>query len=186
MSAQRIASRYAKSLLDFAVEQNSVQEILGDMNTFKAMAENRDLQLLLKSPIVNAVTKQKVFTALFGDKLSKTTNSFFEIILRKGRESYLGSIADSFIALYKQSRGISDVTLTTATPLSEEVLARIKGELLKSTATDKEVEIKTEVDPAILGGYIIEIGDRLYDDSVAHKLEELKKNFVGNDYAVQV
>ena len=186
MSVIRIASRYAKSLLDFATEQNAVQEILGDMTTFKAMAENRDLQLLLKSPIVNAATKKKVFDALFADKLSKLTNSFFEIVLRKGREEYLAPIADAFIQLYKEGKGISEVTLTTAAPLTDDVIARFQKELLNSEVTNKEVDLKTIVDPDIIGGFILEIEDRLYDDSVAHKLDQLKKNFTTNDFEVQI
>jgi F-type H+-transporting ATPase subunit delta len=177
MSVKRIAARYAKSLLDLAIEQNVTQDILKDMTVFKNMAENRDLQLLLKSPIVNTLKKQEVFNALFTDKLSKMTNSFFSIALRKGRESHLVDIADSFIDLHKELKGISDVKLTTATALSDEALAKIKEELLKSTSTRQTVDITTKVDESIIGGFIIEIGDRLYDDSVAHKLEALKKSF---------
>lgn len=180
MSVKRIAARYAKSLLDLAQERNITPSILEDMNAFKKMAENRDLQLLLKSPIVNTLKKQEVFNALFNDKLSKVTNDFFSIALRKGRESYLVDIADSFIELHKELQGISDIKLTTATALSDEALAKIKAELLKSTSTRQSVDITTTIDESIIGGFIIEIGDKLYDDSVAHKLEALKKSFATN------
>jgi len=77
-------------------------------------------------------------------------------------------------------KGISEVKLTTATPISEANLSSIKAKLLSSNETSQEVEIDTIVDPSILGGFIIEIGDKLYNDSIAYKLSQMKKGFKGN------
>jgi len=180
MSVSRIASRYAKSLIDFAQETNKLEEVRGDMATLDQALESRDLVMLLKSPIVSEPKKKEIFQVVFGDKLSETTLGFFNIILNKGREEYIPAISDAFEDQYKQMKGISGVKLTTATPITEANLASIKAKLLASDETDATVEIETAVDPSIIGGFILEIGDKLYNDSIAYKLAQMKKGFKGN------
>lgn len=186
MSVKRIASRYAKSIIDLATERGELETILSDMKVFNKIAENRDVKMLLKSPIVSVDRKKGVFNALFGERLSKTTQAFFDIVLRKGRESYLQPIADEFILQYKTLKGISDVKITTAAPLTEEVLAKIKQSLLSSDVTAQNVELETAVDPEIIGGFILEVEDKLYDDSVAHRLDQMKKNFSDNQFVSKI
>lgn len=180
MSVSRIASRYAKSLIDFARENNKLEEVKADMTVLDKALESRDLVMLLKSPIVNELKKKEIFNVVFAGKMSETTLGFLNIILNKGREEYISAISNQFEAQYKILKGISDVTLTTATPISEANLSSIKAKLLSSNETEEQVEIETVVDPSILGGFIIEIGDKLYNDSVAYKLSQMKKQFKGN------
>ncbi len=182
MSVIRIASRYAKSLMDLAIEQGSIDKVLGDMTSLKNAAENRDLYLMLKSPIINASKKGQVFDKLFGDKFDKMTMGFMKIVLNKGRESYLPEIANEFLEQYKKYKHISTATITSAKPLSDAAIDKLKAKLLASNVTDENVEIETVVDPSIIGGLIIEVGDKLYDASVAHKLELMRKEFTGNLY----
>lgn len=182
MSVIRIASRYAKSLIDLSVEKNQLEEVLEDIKSFRKAAENRDLYLLIKSPIVNVSKKQQIFTALFEGKQTELTSKFFKIILSKGREEYLIEIADEFINQYKKLKHISSVKLTTAAALSEETISKIKQKLVGSEALDDHVELETVVNSDLLGGFVLEFGDKLYDASVAHKLEQLKKEFAKNEY----
>ena len=182
MSIVKVASRYAKSLLNLAKEQNKVEEVLSDIQSFDKALENRDLLLLTKSPIVPLDKKRAIFDALFKSKYDNMTMMFFDIILRKGREAYLPEIADSFIAQYNTLKGISKVTVTTATPLSKESLEAVRAKLLASNVTDESIEFTTIVDPSIIGGLVIRIGDNLYDASVERKLKELKKDFSENKY----
>jgi len=91
-------------------------------------------------------------------------------------------MTDSFLEQYKKLKAVTGVQLTTATPLSEVALAQIKKALLSSDVTDKEVDIETAVDPDLIGGFVIKMGDKLYDASVAYKLDQLKKNFTDNKY----
>ena len=180
MSVSRIASRYAKSLIYFAQENNKLEEVRTDMALLDKALESRDLVMLLKSPIVNELKKKEIFNVLFDGKLSDTTLGFLNIIMNKGREEYIPAISNEFEAQYKLMKGISEVKLTTATPISEANLSSIKAKLLSSNETSQEVEIDTIVDPSILGGFIIEIGDKLYNDSIAYKLSQMKKGFKGN------
>ncbi|MBX2872496.1 MAG: ATP synthase F1 subunit delta [Saprospiraceae bacterium] len=182
MSVQRIASRYAKSLLDLAVEQNKLERVLEDVNSFREVLKNREFKLLTKSPIVSTSKKKDIFKALFEGKYDELTMAFLNILLTKGRESYLSDIAVEFLSQYKKLKHISTVRLITAAPLSDEALASIKRKLLDSTVTDDKVEISVEVDPELIGGFIIEFEDNIYDASVANKLDELKKGFRDNKY----
>lgn len=177
MSATRIASRYAKSLIELAQEKNALEAVYADMDAFGNLIKERDLFLFLKSPIIPVGKKAQIFKAMFDGKVNEITGAFFNIVVRKGRESYLPEITNEFLAQYKKLKGISSVKLTTASPLSAKALEDIKSKLLASAATASEVEIETAVDEDLIGGFIIKIGDKQIDTSVASKLKELSKTF---------
>ena len=103
-------------------------------------------------------------------------------MLRKGREGYLPDIAKEFLVQYNALKKISTVKLTTAAPVTEASLAAIKTQLQGSNKTASNIEIETAVNPELIGGFVIEFDDKLYDASVAHKLAQLKKGFSGNQY----
>ncbi len=178
----RAAYRYAKSLLDLGIEQNILPQFLEDMTIVKAAMESRDLKLLSKSPIIKPSKKIDIFNAIFGDKLSETTMSFFKIITKKGRENLLPEIVDSFLDQYKKHNKITSVKLTTASKVDDAVLADIKSRLLSSNVTETEVDIEINTDESLIGGFVIEVGDKLYDASVLHKLNKVKKQFSDNKY----
>lgn len=182
MSVKRIAGRYAKSLLDLAVEQGKVDAVKDDLTHFVEALENRDLYLLVKSPIVSTDKKQSIFKEIFGKSYGELTNAFFNIIMRKGREAYLPEIASEFLAMYNAHKGITAVTIKTATVLSDVAMADIKAKLLESSITADDLEVETVVDPDLIGGFVLQIGDNLYDASIAHKLDALRKTFKDNSY----
>lgn len=182
MSVIRIASRYAKSLLDLAKDQNVMAEVVSDIEGFSKMVENRDFYLLLKSPIIKVGKKAEILNLLLEGKVNKLTKAFLDITLRKGREGYLPEIANEFLNQYKRMQGISSVKLVTATPISESTIEAIKAKLLASEVTDKSVEIESSVDESLIGGFIVQIGDKQIDASVAHKLAELAKTMTSKEY----
>jgi len=182
MSVARIASRYAKSLLDLSIEQNKLDTILGDINTLQETVKNRDFYLMLKSPIINSGKKGSAFKALFADRFDPMSMRFLDIVLNKGREPFLPEIANEFVAQYKDYKKVSTIKVTSAVPLSASAIEKIKAKFLQSKATKESIEVETIIDPAIIGGLIVEFEDKLYDSSVAHKLDLLKKEFTGNLY----
>ena len=177
MSVNRIADRYAKSLLDLAIEGGKTERVLEDILSFKKMLASKDLVNLLKSPIVNASKKSSIFNSLFTGKFDELTLTFIEVILRKGREQFLPIIALRFIEQYKAYKGITEVRLTTASKVSDHIIDEVKNTLQKEGTNMTNLEISTKVDERIIGGFIIEIGDNLYNNSVSYKLNELKKQF---------
>ena len=105
-----------------------------------------------------------------------------KIYLTKRREELLPEIAEEFVTQYKLFKGITNVTITTATPLNDAALAEIKAKLLASDITAKELEITQKVNPELLGGFVIEVGDKLFDNSISFKLNKLSKQFKSKDF----
>ncbi len=176
MSVTAIANRYAKSLLDLSVEQNKLEQVYGDMLGFKEALKSRDLVMLLKSPIVSMDKKKAVFNAAFADKADKLSLSFFDLVISKGREANLPDMADAFIQLYREKNNISSAKVISASKLSEDKLNVVKQKINEFVKSDK-IEITEVIDSSLLGGFILELGDKRYDASVKGKLNRLKKEF---------
>lgn len=174
MSVLRIAARYAKSLIDLAQEQGKLDRVLEDMQHFRESVKVRELYLLLKSPIVQVGKKQKIFMILFADIYDPMSYNFLKIILRKGREEYLPEICDEFIKQYHVIRKISTMHLVTAKPLDESQLEAIREQIRKSGLTFPNIQLETEVDEELIGGFVLKMGDKLYDASIAFQLEQLR------------
>ncbi len=186
MSSYRIASRYAKSLIDLATEQGKMEKVLEDITMFSNAIKHRDFALLLKSPIVKPDKKEKVFDAIFKSRIDSLTYSFLQIILRKGRESQLQEIADEFLNQYRQIKGISIVNIVSAETLPESTIESIRQKLVESKMTHPNVQFNTSVDKELIGGFVISFEDKLYDASVKHQLDELRKEFSNKDYQVAI
>lgn len=184
--SSRVAGRYAKSLMDLAKEMGKLNDVVEDIKSIAAAVKNRDLYLLLQSPIITADKKNTIMNAIFGGKLSDLTMSFIKICIDKGREGLLPDISTEFLAEHKKMQGITTVKVTTATPLSTESIEAIRKQLVSSSDTLTQVEIDVKIDPSLIGGYVVEFGDKLYDASVAHKLDVLKKGFASNLYESQI
>jgi F-type H+-transporting ATPase subunit delta len=178
MSVARIAHRYAKSLIELAGEQGKVDVVLEDANAIRDALTNRDFYNLLKSPVVHEDRKLKIFDLIFADQLDKLSLAFFRKLMSKNREMYIPEIIEAFIELYKEMNHITPVKLTSAVELSEDQLKEIRDKLEESVYTYENVELSHYVDPSIIGGFIIEFKDKLYDASVAKHLKDLRKGFV--------
>ncbi len=188
MSVQRIASRYAKSIIELAQEQQQLELIYNDMLGMEQLTENRDFRVLLRSPVVNPSRKQQAVDAVMGTgKFQKLTTGFVRLLIAKGRERFLPETIQAFIEQYKQIKNISSVRVTTAVPVSEKLLAEIRRRLFANGKTDDQIEMETIVDPDIIGGIILEFDGKLLDASVADSLVEMKKEFTKvNVYRSQV
>lgn len=180
MSIQRIASRYAKSLIDLAGEQGKLEKVTEDIKAFYKACQNRDLYLFLKSPIINTGTKQKAFKAIFEGKMDTLTMSFMNIIMVKGREAFLPEIASEYVNQYKELKHISTVKLITAVKVDEATINDIIKKFESSKSTRNTVEIENIVKPEIIGGFKVEYDDKLYDASIKYQLDQMKQQFSSN------
>ncbi len=181
MSEYRIASRYAKSLLGLADEQGSLEEVNKDMLMFSELAsENRDLVLMLKSPVVPHSKKLAVLNQVFDGKVHKLTMAIFQILTKKQREAYLPAIATEFHHQYNVRKGIEEATITTTFALDAALRKEFEG-IVKSIS-GKKVELTEKIDEEIIGGFVLKIGDRQIDDSLSSKLSALKLKFSQNPY----
>jgi F-type H+-transporting ATPase subunit delta len=182
MSVLRIATRYAKSLLDLAIEQQKLEPVYHDVQVLASAVQNRDLVLLLKSPIIQGDKKIAAMDALFKGKLDVLTLAYVRLLVEKGREAYLPEIAREFVSQYKRYKRITTVRVISAAPLSEEVMTALHGKLLASHTTSDQLEMETRIDPKLIGGFIVEFDDKRYDASVINKLNELRVEFKKNLY----
>lgn len=182
MQNPRLAGRYAKSLLDLATELNQVNLIHGDMKLLQGICKsNRDFTLLLRSPIVKPSIKSKIIDSVIGGKINATTSSFIQLLVRKGRESYLPEIAEAFIEQYNKLNNIYRVKLTTATPVGEDVKNDIVSRI-KAETPMQNIELETAVKEDLIGGFVLEMQDMLVDASILRDLKDIKKQFLDNQY----
>ena len=181
MSDYRVASRYAKSLLSLADEKGVLEKVHDDMQLFsKTAEENKEFTRILKNPVINHEKKLNILKAIFSGKVHPLTFSIFEIITRKNREAILPSIAKAFHQQYNIFKNIEEAKVITTFPLTEEL--RKEFELIVWKYTGKKVDLKEEVDESLIGGYILNIGDRQIDESLNSKLKDLKLQFSRNPY----
>ncbi|MBS1662136.1 MAG: ATP synthase F1 subunit delta [Bacteroidetes bacterium] len=182
----RLAARYAKSILDLSLEKGQLGAVYNDMLFLQAACKSsRELVNLLRSPIIKADKKASILTAVTAGKVSDTTTAFIKLLLNKEREAYLPEIATSFIEQYKTHMGIQTVTLTTASPVSEEVKQAILDKV-KAARGIQQIDLHTKVDASLIGGFVLEIGDELVDASVAFELNNIKKQFQNNDFIYKI
>ncbi|MEM1327320.1 MAG: ATP synthase F1 subunit delta [Bacteroidota bacterium] len=186
MSLSKIATRYAKSLIDLAQDRNELDRVYEDVLLFQEVAKNREFKTLLTSPIINVDKKRSIFKAIFGNKITELMDKFLDIVLKKGREDALLPIMRAFDTQYKSIKHISDLKITSAKPLSESAIESIKQKLIAQKAIYSDVEVVTEVNPNLVGGVVLEFGGQLYDASISRKLTELKKEFTENLYISQI
>ena len=181
MNQSRVTIRYAKALFQLVVEENKLEQSYGDMVLIdKLCTESKELSLLLKSPIVKTDKKLKILKEIFNSKIGKATMSFVNIITAKKRENLLALIASSFITLYKTHNKIATATAITAAPLDESLRAEVIR-FIKKHGEDN-VKLTEKVDPTIIGGAIIRMGDKQLDASVSKAIFELRQIFNKNLY----
>ena len=181
MTDNRVAHRYAKSLIELAIEKGVVEKVHQDMLMFSGLCQsNRDFLLMLKNPIINHGKKRKILYSLFEGKVDPSTLAIFDIITRKNREFYLPAIAEEFVSQYRLYKGIEKAVVTTPFPLTESLRAEFKK--MVADRTGKSVELVEKVDKELIGGFILKIGDRLMDNSVQHKLKSLSYEFDDDSY----
>ncbi|MBA2330016.1 MAG: ATP synthase F1 subunit delta [Flavisolibacter sp.] len=182
----RVATRYAKSLLDLAEEKDIVDQVYDDMLYLnKILKGHRDFVNLFRSPVVPAGKKIKVVTALTQGKTSDMTLAFLKLLITKGREASLPEIIPLFIQQYKQRNNINVVQLTTATPISDSLKTQIINQV-KASGNMEKIELEEKVDPKIIGGFILQAGDKLINASISYDLKEISKQFDNNDFVYKL
>jgi F-type H+-transporting ATPase subunit delta len=176
MSEIQVASRYAKSLIDLAEEQSSLESIREDIKSFiKVCKENSQFLAVLRNPIINPGKKIAILNTLFEGRVNSLILAFFKIMVNKGRSQVLYPTAKEFINEYNRRKGIVNATVTSATSLSDENKLQLI-QVIKE-ATKGEVVLETKVDPELIGGFVLKVGDRQFDASIANSLQKLKKEF---------
>lgn len=181
MIETKVAKRYAKSLIDLSRETGVIDAVGTDMKLFVAVCEqNRDLLLLLSNPIIHGDKKLSILRKVFEGKMNKLSLAFFEIITRKGREAYLEGIAKEFVNQFKRFKGIQTAVITSAVGLDDTLRSEVYR--IVKNSVKSEIELIEKVDKNLIGGFVLRMGDRQYDASIASDLRRLTKEFASNSY----
>ena len=186
MPNPRLAFRYAKSVLDLAIEKGKLEQVYADMELLQQICKgNPDFMNLLKSPVVKSDTKKKIVEAVTNGKISEITAAFNALLISKGRESNLPEITTAFVSQYKEHKDIHPVKLTTAVPLTDEVRRVIADQVRKASGYDN-IELEEKVDQDIIGGFVLQVGDKLVDASIAYDLKTIARQFENNDFIYKI
>lgn len=182
MSDIRAASRYVKSLLGLAVEKNALDQVHNDMLLFsKVVNENKAFALMLNNPVIKHDKKRAILEQLFKGKVNDLTLAIFDIITRKNREPLLPAIAKEFHNAYNEYMGIGKANIITAVPIDNQLRSEFEA-LVKKMIDKKQVEIIEKIDPSLIGGFVLNVGDQQIDASIKSRLKTLKVNFAKNPY----
>ena len=185
MSLNKLSKRYAKSLLDLSIQEGALEQVYQDIKVFNEHCEDcNDLYLLLKSPIVKSDRKWKIIRSLYEKHFTKISMNFLSIIVRKKREFYLKEISSEFIKQYKAYKNIVSAKLTTAVKVGDKVKSKVEAYV--NAQVGKDVQLDLEVDESLIGGFVLEFDNNLYDSSISHQLKKLRKEFSKNLYIKKI
>ncbi|NIK79411.1 F-type H+-transporting ATPase subunit delta [Paenibacillus castaneae] len=171
-----VAKRYAKALFELAEKQQAVAEVEGQLKLIVGVLEqDPEIEKFLSLPSIDPASKIAVLKAAFGDQVSALVLNTLEILITRRRQ---GDIADVYAAYTKvagDSLGQAHATVYAAKALSDEELAGVAAQF--GQVTGKTIIAQQIVEPSLLGGVQVRIGDRLYDGSLSGKLDRLQKSF---------
>ncbi|MGO3184438.1 MAG: ATP synthase F1 subunit delta [Aequorivita sp.] len=172
----RAAIRYAKALLQKANETNTEAVVFDDMQSvYKTIEGSRELQSVLLSPVIKANDKKEALLKIFSSQ-SEATHLLIKVLVDNKRTSILDKVAQSYVDIYNEDQGVKVATVVTAVALSSEMEAKIMAKVKELTGSEK-VTLKSEIDPDIIGGFVLRIGDIQYNASIANQLGNLKREF---------
>lgn len=171
----RAAIRYAKAMLEFATDANKAEIVNQDMDTIaKTINGNKELNNFLFNPTIKQDVKQAALLEVFAT-IQPESKKLFHLLLDNKRFEILQQIASQYNNLYDESKGLDTAVVTTAFAITPELEQLVKAKI--ATFSSKTITLKNQVDPTIIGGFILRIGDMQYNASVAIKLQELKREF---------
>lgn len=176
MTGTRAAIRYAKAILEVSNAKGNANAVSQDMATIaEAISESKELKSFLSNPVIKGNIKLSALLEVFA-ATNEDTKSLFKLLLQNKRFDILEAITVQFKKLYDEMNGVQVAHVTTATALTPELEAQVLAKVKELSA--KEVTIINTVNPEIIGGFIIRIGDKQYNASIADKLSQLKREFI--------
>jgi F-type H+-transporting ATPase subunit delta len=178
----RIASRYAKALLQLAVEENVLEHAYADMLCVdQVCSANNCLVSTLKNPVIKHDRKLAVLRAIFQNKVHALTLRFFAMVTHKRREAVLPAMIQAFLAKYDQYKGIKKAQVITTFPLSDQLILQLL-KIVQQISPCQQVILEQCIDPDLIGGYVLRVEDKRLDRSLRKKLRTLQKNCVTEGY----
>lgn len=168
-----IANRYAEALFQLSEEENITKEIYSELNdVVDIVKSNKELENVLKSPLISKSEKVELIEKLFSDKINKHLKNFLKILVEKGRINSLKTIETTFKQLLNDKHNIIEGTVISAVPMEEKQIKELEEKLSKKY--NKNVTLENKVDESILGGVLVRLGNTQIDGSVKTRLDNIK------------
>lgn len=179
LSREEIASRYSKALFEYAQDANKLEDIHSEMNVLlQVVNENPDMIRLLADPILPKNEKES-FLSTFSQDLSDESRNFLEFLLQYDRFAEFTVIVEAFDQLYDKYKNVAEGTVISAVKLGNEELQKISRAYAKKYGLN-ELILTDEVEPSILGGVILKVGDRIIDGSIRTRLQQIREQLINN------
>ncbi len=181
MTGSRAAIRYAKAILSLSFDRTKTETVNDDMLLISSTIEdNEDLQIMLSSPVIKIKAKRLALSAIFDNKIDNLSQGLISLLIDNKRLPLLPEVAQQYNRLYDEHNGIQFAEVTTAVSLTAElekkVLAKVKE------ISGKKIILKNIIDPAIIGGFILRVGDQQFDASIRGKMNNLRREFENNSF----
>lgn len=176
--AKIVAKVYGDALFDLAIENGQLDQVAEEIRVLKdTLAENAELLQFLNHPKISNEDKIKTIEDIFKGRFSDTTVGFLVIVVTKGRYNEIDTMTNYFLDVVREYRKIGKASVTSASELTPEQKQKIEAKLLESTDY-VEFIMDYKIDPSIIGGLVIRIGDRVVDSSIKSKIELMKKDLM--------
>ena len=177
MVSQTAANRYAQALFALAKETRAVDRVIAELDGFEAaLGSDAGSREFFESPVVERETKLRVLEAALESRLSELTFNFLILLVRKRRERLLPAITRQLHEFEERDANRATAHVTTPAPLGDDDVAALNRRL--SAIYGKSIGLQPSVDPDVLGGMVVQVGDRYVDASVAGKLEEVRRQLL--------
>ena len=181
MNNNRINRSYAKALLLLSKERGVEEKVADDMRLVESVwAENRELNVLFANPEVKSEKKVSIVKELFEGRVSEETMAFLVFVTRKNRSVFMRGIAQEYMEMYREFRGIVLSDLVTHQPIDD--VARRMVTQMVADYTGKTVELHDRTDPKMLGCFKLEFDGKMYDARIRTKIKRMRIEFAKNDY----
>ena len=167
------ASRYARAIFELATEEGKIDDWSRRLEIIRNVLDDATARSVLDNPSLSSDTRIRAVEALDLPGIGAEGMNLMRMLVAGGRTGKIDEIAERFEVLADQAAGRVRATVTTAIPLSEADREALASDL--STQLGKDVRLESRVDPAILGGLVLQVGDRLTDASVAARLDQLRR-----------
>lgn len=180
--SNRAAIRYAKAVLELASETHQEDAVYSDMqNIADSISGSKELQQLLKSPILENSLKKKAILTIFIKHTEVLTQKLFNLLEENKRLTLLQLVAFQYQVLYNNQKGIVKAVVTSAVALDEQMTKKVLHKAEEIIGLGKKINLENKIDPSLIGGFVLRIGDVQIDTSIVTQLKKLKRELVENN-----
>jgi F-type H+-transporting ATPase subunit delta len=185
MRHTRASIRYAKAVLNLALELKKADRVNEDMLLISStIEENKELQILLSSPIFKTKVKRETLSDIFEKKINEISLGLIYQLIENKRLAILQEVAKQYTIIYDFHKGTQIAKVTTATPITADLREKVLAKVTKITG--KKIKLENIIDPSIIGGFILRVGDKQYDSSISGKFNNLRREFDDDLYVPKI